>query len=279
MGTDYPTPARGNKLTISFGLVNVGVKYAPLVQEQRTKGHYVDPETLGPVKQQYVRESDGAVVQPALAYDHSKGLVVLQDRDALKSAKDGRLELRAFMNPDLIDPLYLEKAYLVWPDKGQTQGYDLLCDVLQQTGNVLVGTAVLTKATRVVMLRYGQGCLLAHVCAYDANVSWSDHKLVAQGRAERPVSDERMVQTALELLGGLSQEFDMSSVSDEYDERLRAAIGAQAAGVELPAEVLVEQPQAEDLMAALKASVAAAKEPKKEPAKKRTKAAAKKKGA
>ena len=24
----YPTPSRGNKLTISFGLVNVGVKYS-----------------------------------------------------------------------------------------------------------------------------------------------------------------------------------------------------------------------------------------------------------
>lgn len=266
MGTDHPTPARGNKLTVSFGLVNVGVKYAPLVQEQRTKGHYVDPETLGPVKQQYVRESDGAVVQPVSAYDHATGPVVLADRDALKSARDGRLEVKALVEPESIDPLYLEKAYLVWPDKGQTQGYDLLCDVLAQTGKVLVGTAVMTKATRVVMLRYGQGCLIAHVCTYDANVAWGDHKLVEQARQERPVSDENLLATALSLFEGLPGEFDLSSVTDEYDERLRAAIEAQAAGVELPPEAVVEQPLAQDLMAALVATIESVGEEK--PAKK-----------
>ena len=71
MGSAYPTPARGSNLTISFGLVNVDVKYAPIVDPKgkRVSGKYLDPATLGPVTQQYVNEK-GQPIEKVTGYPH-----------------------------------------------------------------------------------------------------------------------------------------------------------------------------------------------------------------
>lgn len=275
-GLAHPTPARGAKLTVSLGLVNVGVKYAPLVRNERTSGKYVDPVDKGPVAQQYVN-AKGEVVKPVTAYESDAGLVVLNPEDvkALESERDARLELKAFCDPMAVDSLYVEKTFLVWPEKGQEAGYDLICEALAEEGKVLIGTTVIRKSTKAIMLRYGQGCLLAHQCTYDANVAWNDHRLVTMAKAERPTPAREMLDTAVMLFSNLPDEFDFAQVSDEYDERLRAAIVAASKGLPVEPAPQAEPAPVVDLMEALKASVAAAKEAKPKP----RKAAAKPKAA
>lgn len=286
MSSAYPAPARGSNLTISFGLVNVGVKYAPIVDPKgkRVSGKYVDPATKGPVTQQYVNEA-GKVVEKVTAYPAEDGsLVVLSPGDvqALKSERDGRLELKAFIDPESIDALYFEKTHLLWPDKGQETSYDVLCSVLASSGRYLVGTAVLDKSTKVVILRYGQGCLLAQVCTYDANVRWNEHGLVTGAASQRPAPDENLVKLAEQVFDSLDDTFDFASVTDEYDSRIRAAIAAKAAGEEIPVEAVAKPAPVVDLMDALKASLQEAKaagkeaaaKPKKRTSRPRTKAAA-----
>jgi DNA end-binding protein Ku len=241
--------------------VNVGVKYAPLVREQRTRGRMLCREHGLPIRTQTVCER-GEVCETVTGYEHGGGFVVLEDRKALESARDGRLELRAFVEIGSVDPIYFEKTYLVWPDKGQETGYDLLADVLSSTGRAVIGTTVLAKSTKAVMLRWSPvlGCLVAHVCTYDANVAWHDAKLVASARMARPETDEAMREAALTLFGSLDEVFDFASVEDEYDSRLREAIAAQAAGRKAARKEEPESPApVADLMAALKASVAASK--------------------
>jgi DNA end-binding protein Ku len=264
MGATHPTPARGSKLNVSYGLINVAVKYAPFVRSERTSGKYLDPASLGPVTQQYVNEA-GEVVKPVTGYAHGDGFVVLEPADvqSLESERDSRLELKAFAEPDLIDPLYIEKSFLVWPEKGQEAGYDLLCHVLTETGMVLVGTTVIRKSTKVLVLRYGQGCLIAHQCTYDANVTWYDHSLVTKAAGERPAPSAELLEMALQAFSTLPDEFDLSQVSDEYDERLRAAIQAAAEGRPVARAAEESPTPVVDLMEALKASVAAAGEPPK----------------
>lgn len=264
----YPTPARGNKLTISFGLVNVGVKYAPMVDPKggRLSGNVIDPKTLTQAKQVYVNEATGEVVEKVIGYPYGDTFVVLGegDKQSLKSERDGRLELKSFIDPDDVDPLYFEKTHLVWPEKGNEDGYDLICAVLADSGRYLVGQAVLRDSTKVIILRYGQGCLMAHVCTYDSNLRWDDHKLVTLAHGERPVPDPALVKMAGEVLSGLSEDFDFASVTDEYDARLRAAVEAAAEGRTIERAPEVAAKPTADLMEALKASVAAAKATEKE---------------
>ena len=261
----HPAPSGGNKLTISFGLVNVGVKYGPIVDPKggRLSGKFLDPDTLTPAKQVYVNEATGEVVEKVIGYPYGEGYVVLPDKDDLKSERDGRLVLKSFIDPDEIDPLYFEKTHLVWPEKGNEDGYDLICAVLADSGRYLVGQAVLRDSTKVVVLRYGQGCLMAHVCTYDSNLRWDNHKLVTMAHGERPEPDEAMVKMATQVFSDLQGEFDFSSVTDEYDARLRAAVEAAAEGRPIEKAPEVAAKPTADLMDALKASVAAATAAKK----------------
>jgi DNA end-binding protein Ku len=277
MGGAYPVPSSGKNLTISFGLVNVGVKYAPIVDSKkgRVSGKFVDPADKGPVTQQYVNAA-GKAVEKVTAYPTEGGeMVVLSQGDvqSLKSERDGRLELKAFVEPEGVDPLYFEKTLLVWPAAGQEASYDVLCEVLKQSDRYLVGTSVLTTATKVVVLRYTQECLFAHVCNYDDVIRWNEQGLVTGAMGQRPAADDDLVKLATQVFETLDDTFDFASVKDEYDERLRAAIVAKAEGREIVAETVEPLSPVVDLMAALKASIAdakAAKEPakKKAPAKK-----------
>ena len=283
MGGAHPLPERGSNLTIGFGLVNVGVKYAPIVEtKKRVSGKFVDPATKGPVKQQYVTE-DGKPVAQVTAYPAESGqMVVLEpgELQALKSERDGRLELQAYVDPGDVDLLYFEKTYVMWPAKSQEPSYDVLASVLETSGRYLVGTTVLDKSTKVMLLRYASGTIWGHVLTYDANVRWNTHALVVGANAERPAADPNLVTLAEQVFEGLDDTFDFAGVEDEYDQRLRAAIAAKAAGQPIPDAPTIETPPVSDLLDALKASVAAAK-PKakratkpKAPSKQRAKTAA-----
>ncbi len=260
MGATTPAPARGAKLTIGFGLVNVGVKMAPLAREQRTKGKMLCSEHGSPIHYRTVCQH-GEACETATGYEHNGGFVVLEDRKSLESARDGRLELRAFVEAADVDPLYVEKTYLLWPQDGQEAGYDLLCDVLALPGRAVLGTTVLNKATKALMLRFSPalGTLVAHVCTYDANIAWHDVNLVAGERKKRPQTDEKMLSTARTLFQGLESAFDFGTVEDEYESRLREAIEAQAAGRTVARTEEAPVAPVVDLMEALKASVAKAK--------------------
>ena len=87
-------------------------------QGGRLSGRFLDPDTLTPAKQVYVNEATGEVVEKVTGYPYGDGFVVLQDKEDLKSERDGRLELKSFIEPDQVDPLYFEKSHIVWPEKG-----------------------------------------------------------------------------------------------------------------------------------------------------------------
>jgi DNA end-binding protein Ku len=275
MGTTLPMPRASGTLTISFGLVNVGVKYAPLVETSsgRLSGKFVDPATLKPVTQQYVNEA-GEPVEKVTGYPHGDEFIVLGegDRQGLKAERSGRLELQALIDPSAVDPVLFEKSNVVWPDKGHETSYDVLCAVLQQTGQYLVGTTVF-DSTRAIVLRYEDGCLLAHVCRYDALVRWGNRNAIATAQAERPTPDPALVDMALQVFSTLSDSFDFTAVEDDYDQRLRAAVEAAAGGKPIPRAPEVEATPVADLMEALKATVAANGEPKKKATRKKKVAA------
>jgi DNA end-binding protein Ku len=159
------------------------------------------------------------------------------------------------------------------PAEGQESGYDLLCSVLRQTGKALMGTSVLVgaKSTRAVMVRFFRESLIAHVCTYDANIDWNTQALVSKAYGERPQPDPSLEQMAMQVIASLPETFDLSSVTDEYDERVREAIEAEAKGVKPKRAPAPEPKPVSDLMAALVASVEAVKGEKK-PARKRVKA-------
>jgi DNA end-binding protein Ku len=263
-----PAPRRGTNLTIGFGLVNVQVKYAPLVPSGtgRASARTCCATHRAPVTTAYRCSEGGELVESdgkVMLYEVD-GRYVEVDTDALALGRTGRLEVEAAVEAGSLDPLYFEKAYLVWPSAGHEQPFDLLVSLLRQSGKLLVGTTEMANATKVVALRYSElaGTLVAHGCVYDERLAWDDVALVRQAANDRPALPEAMVAQGAMLVDSLDGEFDTAAVTDEYAAALSDAIARAAAG--LPPAEKADEPAPEpavDLMAALAASVEAAGKP------------------
>ena len=73
------------------------------------------------------------------------------------------------------------------------------------------------------------------------------------------VISDAEIELALQLIKALTMDLDVSKFSDRYRDALMALIQAKVEGKELPAVTKSEAKPTQDLMAALKASLEAAK--------------------
>lgn len=255
-------PRASRSLNISFGLVNVGVGIAPMMGESTTSAKLLDPVKKLPVKQRYQSE-DGdlyGVAECVKGYEYGGEFVVMEDADlkGLEVLSDGAIKLTACVSAGEIDPAYFEKSYLLWPKPGFEQAYDLLSHGLRTSARALVGQCVMTKSTRMLVIRWSFefGCLVAHVCHYGANVR-SEYIAKVTGYTDtRPEPDQEALDLVEALFDSLDQEFDPDSVTDTYTAALDAAIAARAEGRGIVIEPEPDgAPLADDFMAALKAQV------------------------
>lgn len=267
------TPRASSRLTIGVGLVSFEVGIAPLVASgsKGPSGKTLCPEHHHPIKQAvYCAAGDHYCESTVVGFEHA-GQYVFVDRDDAAAEKNGRIELERMVEVSSIDPMYYEKTYLIWPTDGHGPAYDLIAATLRSDGKdlALVGKCVFTRSTRMIVLRFSEaaGCLLMHLCQFDANLRWHDLELVSGGAAIRPEPAEAHLQAASTLLDTLAGEFEPAG-EDDYRLSLENLIEAAANGV--PVEAKREQPAAPviDLMAALQASVEQAKKAK-APAKKK----------
>ena len=171
-----------------------------------------------------------------------------------------------------IDPAYFGQTFLVWPQEGGEQQFDLLAAVLEKNGKAAVVTAVLSKQTATIVFRWSSelGCMVAHAIKYETQIRHRDASIVIAAGNERPAVQPKMLKMAAELLAPLEGEFDAGDVQDTYTPMLNDLIRAVDQGVTFDApEVIEEKAPVLDLMAALEASVAAQKPARKPAARKK----------
>ena len=259
------TPRASARLAMGVGLVNFEVGIAPLMSSDRgPRGRILCAEHRQPIKQASYCEAGDHYCESTITGFEANGGFVEVDRNAAAAERSGRIELERLVPLEEIDPLYFEKTYVVWPTDGHATAFDLIAAVLRDgsggAGWALTGRTVFSRSSRLVVLRWSRltGGLLRHLCQFDANVRWSDLELVSGAATARGEPDETHLQAAQTLLHALSGEFEPAA-EDDYAVALEQAIQAAAAG--LPVEARPEAPAAPviDLMAALTASVEAAK--------------------
>jgi DNA end-binding protein Ku len=254
-----PQPARGTKLTLSVGLVNVPVKIAPLVRSTSISGKRICPCHSEPIKSQSICATTGEMVEPVTGFEYDGRFVTGVDRADHKAERDGRLELTGTVELDTLDPLYFDKSYVLWPQDGQEASHDLIAELLRTSGKALIGKTVLTSSTRVIAIRWSDatGTLVAHSINYDEAIAWNDVGLVKAGLDSRPsTADESAIALGEQLLATLTGDLDFGAVRDEYAGNLAVAIEAAAQGLPAPAPAeAAPAPAAIDLMDALRASV------------------------
>jgi DNA end-binding protein Ku len=252
---------------ISFGLVNVPVKLYSAVSSKDVRFHQLEASTKARIRQKRVSSATGEEVpydQIIKGYELAPDTYVPispEELDALDPKATKTIDIEDFVDLDTIDPVYYERPYYLVPDKGGTKAYALLRDAMRETNKVGIARMVLrTKQYLAAIRPKGDALVLETMLFGDEVVPDDDLELP---RDEVEVS-ERELKMARQLIDSLSGDFEPDKYHDEYRERVLQLIEQKASGQEIVVEEPTEEPtKVVDLMAALEASLAAAKKDKK----------------
>jgi DNA end-binding protein Ku len=247
---------------ISFGLVNVPVKLYSAVSRKGVRFHQLDGRDGVRIQQKRVNPVTGEEV----AYDDLvKGYEIGPDRyvviepgelDALDPVRTKTIDILDFVDLADIDPIFYDHPYYLAPAAGGAKPYRLLLDAMRETGKVAIGTVVIRQKQAVVAIRPAGDVLQMATLVYADEVIPPD-RLDDLPDESVQVTD-RELDVAKQLVESLASPWTPEKYHDEYRERVLALIESKAAGEEVAVQPAAEEPApVPDLMAALKASLAA----------------------
>lgn len=251
--------------TISFGLVAIPVKLYHAVKKQSVSFNQLDDRTMARIKYKKVSALDGEEVPDehiVKGYEVAKDRYVVVDPDELEPfipAATKTIDLEEFVDLDEIDPVFFDTPYYVAPGDNP-KPYVLLARAMEESGKVAIGRFVMRNKQYTAAIRADHGRLIMSTLAYaDEVVDPADiDDLDVLGDIDVASKEVAMAQS---LVASLSAAFEPEKYRDEYREQVRDLIEMKASGQELTApEAPAEKPNVVDLMAALEASVKAAKQ-------------------
>jgi DNA end-binding protein Ku len=251
--------------TISFGLIAIPVKLFHAVRKQNVSFNQLDERNMARIRYRKVNAETGDEVTEehiVKGYEVAKGRYVVVDPDELEPfmpVATKSIDLEEFVDLAEIDPVYFDTAYHLAPD-GVPKPYVLLARAMEQSGKVAIGRFVMRNKQYTAAIRAEEGRLVMSSLAYaDEVVDPADIEEL-QGLDDVEVNG-REVMMAESLVASLSSDFEPHKYHDEYREQVMALIQMKADGEEWEVpETAAEKPNVVDIMAALEASVAAAKE-------------------
>ena len=278
------------KGAISFGLVSIPVRLYSATEERDVSFHQVHRSDAGRIKYKRTCAIDGEEVpysDIAKGYELDGGdMVVLTDEDLadLPLSSTKVVDVLQFVPLEQVDPIYFARSYYLEPDKAASKPYVLLRDSLANSGMVALVKVAIRTREQLATLRVREGVLVLETMMWPDEIRTPDFAFLDEDVSARP-QELAMAESLIESMAG---DFDPSQYHDEYRAALQQVIEAKVAGREV---VEPEPAKAEagseviDLMAALRQSVAAAKQARgesadeepaaKAPAKKAAKAAGK----
>ncbi|HTJ42175.1 MAG TPA: Ku protein, partial [Kofleriaceae bacterium] len=264
-------PARAiGTATISFGLVSIPVKLYTTAESSGDISFNMLHDACGSrLKQQYVCTKDGEIVDrehTVKGYQFAKDQYVVLSNEELKAldaVATHQVDLAEFVPASAVDPLFLDKAYYLGPEKGGERAYHLLAEAMIATQLVGVASYAARGKSYIVLVRPYENGLCMHQLRYaDELKQWN----------EVPMPDLPDVKSSeLELAKQIIQQiatdaFTPQKYKDEVKARMLQLIEKKIEGQEITAAPEVPQGKIIDLMEALKASLGMPKQGERMPA-------------
>ena len=254
--------------SISFGLVNVPVKLYSAVKQKDVHFNQLEESTGAHIKYKRVSEKTGKEVdyeKIVKGYEVSKGryvTVTAEDLEAVAPEKTRTVDIEDFVELAEIDPIYYEKTYYLAPDgEGAAKAYGLLLRAMEDKERVAIGRFVMRTKEYLCAIRPYDGVLALETMYFPDEVV---ERTEVPGLPDRrsKVGDKEL-KIATSLIDSLTTGFEPSAYQDTYRAAVLDMIDRKAAGEEIVVpEETEEKAQVVDLLAALEASVEAAKRAK-----------------
>ena len=248
--------------TISFGMISIPVKLFTAVRNKGVSFNQLDDRNMGRIRYQKVSEQTGEEVpsdQIVKGYEITRGRYVVIDPDELEPfipAATKTIDLEEFVDLDQIDPIYFEKPYYLAPHLSP-KPYVLLARALESSGKVAIARFVMRNRQYTAAIRAENSRLIMSTLVYaDEVVPVDEVEDLDTAALTSPIARLRWPRCS----SSRPCRVRPRRYTDEYRVQVLDLIGRKAAGeeFELPA-VAGEKPKIVDMMAALEASVEAAK--------------------
>jgi DNA end-binding protein Ku len=251
--------------SLSFGLVNVPVKAFAAVHDHDVHFHQLDPKGNRITYEKRSAKTGQKVDKDdiVLGYELSAGNYVQLDPDELAELRprsNRTLEVDDFVDLADIDPVFYQNTYWLAPaDETAAPAYKLLAAAMDDKGRVGIGTVVMRNKQYLAAVRPVRGLLAMSTMRFaDEVVAGEDVDGMPTGKAP----DAKHMKLANQIIDALATDWDPTRYHDTYTEELRDLIARRAKGetIEVPEEEQEPASNVVDLMAALEASVSAARE-------------------
>jgi len=251
------------KGAITFGMISIPVKLYGATESKDVAFNTLHVECKSRLRQKRwcpVDDREVTADEVVRAYEYTKDQYIEitdEDLEQMPMPSKHTIELTSFVKQADLDPVYFERSYYLEPDDVGLKPYALLMRALKTKQVAAVAKVALRNKESLCVLRAGESVLMLETLFYPDEVRTQD----------LPNSPEVLVSgpelnMALSLVEMLEEPFDPRKYHDNYRAALLEVIEAKRSGAEVVAQPEAPMPKTVDLMAALKASLEAAKKGK-----------------
>jgi DNA end-binding protein Ku len=251
---------------ISFGLVNIPIKLVTAVDRKNVSFREIRRTDHSRIRHKKVAAADD---EPVERDEVVKGYEIGPDRYVVIDPAELRdldpkatrtIEIEDFVDLADIDPIYFDSSYYLVPGETASKPYKLLHEAMTRSGKAGIARFVLRTKQYLALIRPLGDALAVSTLVYADEVVPAE-KLDGLPGEDVEVSDRELAM-AEQLIESLSSDWEPDRYHDDYRQRVLDLIARKAEGEEVVTVPAAEREAGEvvDLMAALEASLQAAKD-------------------
>ena len=254
---------------IQFGLVTIPVKLYLATETGGIGFNLLHATCLNRIQMKIYCPYHDEVVprsETVRGYEYTKGkYVVVTDEDIdsvpLKTMRAIEIELFINASRDAQGTQFVKQAYYLEPEQIGVKAFYLLKSVLAEQNKSAICKIVLKDREQLAALNPFSKTMLLTTLHWPDEVRAVDELNLPEDQIEIKASEKKMAE---QLVASMTGDFNADDYQDDYRQALMAVIERKVAGEKPePAAARAEPTNITDLMAALEASVAAAREDRK----------------
>jgi DNA end-binding protein Ku len=255
---------------IQFGLVTIPVKLYLATESTSIGFNLLHASCLNRIQMKVYCPYHDEVISRAdtvRGYEWSKGKYVVVSEEDLESVplKTVRaIEIEKFVEASSAEESaarFVKQEYYLEPDEIGRKAFYLLKEVLADGGKTAICKIVLKDREQLAALSPYASTMLLTTLHWPDEVRSLDELALPEDQVQIKASERTMAE---QLVASMTGEFDPAEYHDEYREALMGVIEAKVGGEAPRPAAHAEPTRIADLMAALEASVAAAREGRRE---------------
>jgi len=222
--------------TISFGLLNIPVVLQSA--EKRVDLHFrmIDSRSNTPIRYERVNAETGEEVpwnDVVQAFEYEKGnYVILSKDDIAKVAPEGKetIEIEAFVDRQLISPMFFEKPYYLLPGKKSEKGYVLLRETLKEKKRAGIGHVIIRTRRYLCMVLAEDDMLILNLLRFHQEIVSRDEFQFPESDFKKFRISPAEIDMAAKLIDSMTVPWEAEKYIDDYRERLVALVEKRIAG-------------------------------------------------